>query len=453
MTMADADVVLVPQPCPVPFRDCSQRTGDIGWAQQVRWKDHRLAGIRGLSDDLCFSTTVPAGTKIDDFLTAIVRMVSRHESLRTRFHVVGNRVVSQESVGGGEVDVVRYQVPPGQALTDELLRGRTAEEPLDIQNGLPFRAGFAAADGEVTHVAFCVARMIADAAGCENVVTSFRSELAAITRDTSAEPGRPFQQLDQVGWETSAAGLRAERQALDYWQEQMAVINALPRPSFAVSGPVRTITAPVGSLLDSADDVARTSGTSSSGVLLTAFLLATAQHFDVDAFGCYLHCSNRSDLARQESITRLKNMTMYTYSRGPSDFRSAVREVFRGSLSAYRHAQSPGELFLPRLGVDPEHAPFVHFNDVRSVVARDGWTGPAQRTEPGAAADPDEPAITETPAERTNVPATLNLGVGPIMGASAKPVLTFETNLLRADGIARLVERMHHILAAARHQR
>lgn len=451
MTTANADdVVLVPRPCPVPFRDCSHRKGAIGWAQQVRWKDHRLAGIRGFSDDLCFSTTVPAGTGIDDFLAAIARMVSRHESLRTRFHVVGNRVVGQEVVGSGEVEVVRYQVPPGRALTDELLRNRTGETPLDIQNGLPFRAGFAAADGEVTHVAFSVARMIADAAGCENVVTSFRSELSAITRGAAEGRGRPFQQLDQVDWEISEAGLRAERQALDYWQEQMAVINALPRPSFAVSGPVRTITAPVGSLLDAADEVARTSGTSSSGVLLTAFLLATAQLFEVDAFGCYLHCSNRSDLARQESITRLKNMTMYTYSRGPSDFRSAVREVFRGSLTAYRHAQSPGELFLPRLGVDPEHAPFVHFNDVRSVVARDGWTGPAQPPDPGAVADPDQPAITETPAERTNVPATLNLGVGPIMGASPKPVLTFETNLLRLDGISLLVERMDHILAAAR---
>lgn len=29
-------------------------------------------------------------------------------------------------------------------------------------------------------------------------------------------------------------------------------------------------------------------------------------------------------------------------------------------------------------------------------------------------------------------------------------VLTFETNLLRVDGISQLVERMHHILAAAR---
>jgi hypothetical protein len=58
--------------------------------------------------------------------------------------------------------------------------------------------------------------------------------------------------------------------------------------------------------------------------------------------------------------------------------------------------------------------------------------------------------LPDSPAERTNVPATLNLGVGPIMGASATPVLTFETNLLRVDGISQLVERMHHILAAAR---
>lgn len=449
MTMAEADdVVLVPRPCPVPFRDCSQREGDIGWAQQVRWKDHRLAGIRGLSDDLCFSTTVPAGTKIDDFLTAIGRMVSRHESLRTRFHIDGNRVVGQEVAGSGEVDVVRYRVRAGHAPTDELLRSRTGEEPLDIETGLPLRVGFAAAGGEVTHAAFSVARMVADAAGCENVVSAFRSELSAITRGAVQKPERPFQQLDQVEWETSADGLRAEHEAMKYWQEQMAVINDLPRPSFAVSGPVRTITMPVGSLLSSAEEVSRTSRASSSGVILTAFLQATAQTFGLDAFGCFLHCSNRNGVARQESITRLKNMTMYAYSRGSSDFRSAAREVFRGSLKAYRHAQSPGELFLPRLGVEPERAPFVHFNDVRSVVARDGWTGPSPQAEPGAA-DPDQPAMTETPAESTNVPATLNLGVGPIMGASPKPVLTFETNLLRMDGISLLVERMHHILAAA----
>ena len=70
--------------------------------------------------------------------------------------------------------------------------------------------------------------MVADAAGCENVVSAFRSELSVITGGAVQKPERPFQQLDQVEWETSAEGLRAEHEAMKYWQEQMAVINDLP---------------------------------------------------------------------------------------------------------------------------------------------------------------------------------------------------------------------------------
>ncbi|MFI7644231.1 condensation domain-containing protein [Nonomuraea sp. NPDC049400] len=441
----ESSTVLMPQPCLIPFQDCSQRAGNIGWAQQVRWEYE----VRGMSEDICFSADVPAGTTIDDFLSAIGRMVSRHESMRTRFQRVDGRLVRQEAVGSGDVDVIRYRVRAGHTPTDKLLRSRLGEKLLDIEKGFPFRAGFVAADGEVTHAAFAASSLIADAGACENVVSSFVSELSAIKNGANGRPERVFQQLDQVEWEASAHGLRADRQAMDYWREQMTAIQALPWPAILDSGTVRSFTVPAESVLIAADEVARTSGTSSSGVILTAFLQAAAQTLCLDGLGCYLHCSNRTGLGREASVTRLKNVTVYAYSPGSSDFRSAVREVFRDSLKAYRNAQSPGELFLSRLGLNPEEAPFIQFNDVRSVVAMDGLTGRVQQAEPRAEVDSDKPVMTETWSEITHHPAVLNLGVGAVMGASRKPILRFQTNLLRMDGISLLVERMNRVLAAA----
>jgi hypothetical protein len=277
---------------------------------------------------------------------------------------------------------------------------------------------------------------------------SFMSELLAIKNDATGPPEPVFQQLDQVEWEAGAEGRDAERQALDYWREQMTAIQALPRPAVLDGGTIRSVLAPAEPFLNTADAVARTSRISSSGVILTAFLEAAAQTLQLDELGCYLYSSNRSGLDRQGSITRLKNLTVLAYSSGGTDFRSAAREVFQNSLTAYRHAQSPGALFLPRLDLATENIPFVHFNDVRSIVAMDEPEEAVDQPEPGAEIAPDKPVLTETSPGYT-AGATLNLGVGAIQGASRKPILRIETNLLRMDGISLLLERMSRILGAA----
>jgi hypothetical protein len=231
----------------------------------------------------------------------------------------------------------------------------------------------------------------------------------------------------------------------------MTAIQTLPRPAILDDGTIRSVMAPADSILAAADDVARTLGTSSSGVILTAFLEAAAHGLGLDGLGCYLHCSNRSDVDRQRSITRLKNLTVFTYSSSGSGFGSAVRAVFRDSLRAFRHAQSPGELLLPRLGMTLDNAPFVHFNDVRSVIAADDEpTSPVPAAESGAATSPDKPVLTGTsPGNIYPSSAVLSLSVGAFVGASRRPFLSLETNLLRMDGISLLVERMNRVLAAA----
>lgn len=460
-TFADPSAILVAEPCPVPFQGCSRRSGNISWAQQLIWESvsRGLAEGRSTNYDLRFSADVPAGTTVDDFLAAIGRMVSRHEALRTRFEYGDGRLVRQEAAGSGYVDVTRYQARAGHVPTDELLRSRVGREMLDIGKSYPFRVGFVAAAGIVTHAAFAISLIIADAGACDSLISSFLAELSAIRNGTNARLEPVFQQLDQAGWEASADGLRAERQASGYWREQMAAIQALPRPAILDGGTIRCVVVPAESILTAAGEVARMSATSSSAAILTAFLQAAAQILGLEGLGCYLHCSNRSDPERRGSITRLKNVAVFAYSPGCPDFRSAVREVFRDSLNAYRHAQSPGGLFLRRLGTSPGNAPFIEFNDVRSVVVMEGPAEPVQQADPGAEADPGQTVTAEIPSldshnDSHNPAAVLTLGVGPIVGVgplehSAKPFLRVETNILSADGISLLLTRMHRILTAA----
>jgi len=451
----ESSETLMAQPCLVPFQHCSQRAGLISWAQQFVWEwiSQGLAEGRSTNYDLCFSMDVPAGTTTDNFLTAISRMVSRHESLRTRFERSGRRLVRQEAIGSGYADVIRYRVRGGRLPTDELLRSHVSGAMLDFENSYPFRAGFVAAAGVVTHAAFTVSKIIADAGGCDNVISSLLSELSALRSGASARPEPVFQQLDEVAWENSADGLRAERQALDYWREQMAVIRELPRPAVIDSGIMRSGVVPAASVLTAADEVARTSGASSSAVILTAFLQAAAQTLRMDGLGCFLHCSNRTDLTHRGSITRLRNMGVYAYTPGDPDFRSAVREVFRDSLKAYRNARSPGGLFLSRFGAAPEDGPFIEFNDVRSVVV-DRPADLSQQSDPRTAAEPGEPKTIEVrPLDSQHPEGLLMLSVGPFVGGPPEvlgmPVLRLETNVLCMDDISLLLTRMDRILTAA----
>jgi hypothetical protein len=450
----EPSTVLMAQPCLVPFQDCSRRVGGVGWAQQIQWRSIRgwLSEGRGEPDGLRLSAEVPAGTSVDDFLAALTRLVSRHESLRTKFRSANGRLVRQEAVEGGYIDVTRYRVRAGHTPTIELLQERLGDEPLDFENGFPFRAGYVAAEDVVTHGAFFVSRLIADAAGCQNLVASFLAELAAVTGDergATAPTAPAFQQLDQVAWESAADGRRAESLASDHWREQLAVIRTLPRPAMLDNGAVRSVEMPAESILAAAHEVARASGTSSSGVLLTAFLHASAQTLALDGVGCYLQCSNRSDAQRQHSITRLKNLTVFTYSADGSDFRTAVRTVFQDSLKAYRHAQSPGELFLPRMGMTPaDDAPFTFYNDVRTIVPMDGPIGSPRQEAAEPQTDPVKLAVPGARLGYSPIPV-LSLGVGAIMGSSKKPVLKLEANVLHTDGLLLLLERMNHVLTTA----
>lgn len=441
----ESSAVLIPLSCPIPFQDCSQRSGGIGWAQQGLWQrtSQGLAKGRSTNYDLCLSVDIPAGTTIDDFLAALGRMISKHESLRTRFLCVDDTPVRQDALGSGYVDVTRYRVRAGHIPTDELLRSHVGHEVLDVENGYPFRAGFVADAGLVTHAAFAVALIIADGGACQNLISSFTAELSAVKKGLPDRPESIFQQLDQVEWETSADGRRAEQRALEYWREQTTAIRAMRHPALVDGGTMHRFVTPADAVLAATDEVAKMSGVTSSGVLLAAFLVATAWTLGLDDLGCYLHCSNRSSLERRNSITRIKTLAIYAYSAGRTGFETAVREVFRGSLRAYRYAQSPGQLFLPRLGISPENAPFVEFNDVRPLVAMDQPTGPARRAETGSG----RPLITEVPPEDGHMPsAVLALGVGAIAGVSKRPALTFETNVLTMDDTSLLVEHMRRTL-------
>ncbi|MDQ7905947.1 hypothetical protein RB614_15650 [Phytohabitans sp. ZYX-F-186] len=448
----ELSVAFTAEPCPVPFQGCSQRSGGIGWAQEEAWSwiSRGVTEGRNPNYDLCFSVSVPAGTTVTDFLTAIARMVRRHEALRTRFECVDGRLVRQWTVGSGNVDVTRYRARAGHMPTDELLRDRVGGEMLDVEHGSPFRAGFVATAGVVTHAAFAVSRIIADAGGGDNVILSFAAELAAVASGVAAQPVSVFQQLDQVDWEASADGLRAEREALDYWREQLNVIRALPRPAVVDGGTMRSVLWSAESVVTAADEIARRSATSSSGVVLTAFLLATTKTLGLDAIGCYLHCSNRADLERRASISRLKSMVIYAYSPGGADVQSAMRAGFRGSLTAYRHAQSPGLQFLARLGMSPDEAPFIQFNDKRSVVPVTGPADPALSAGIEAtAADPDKPVIIENqPFESHADEPMLKFSVELLAGSRAS-AFVIETNILDRDGIFLLMGRMQDVLAAA----
>ena len=442
---SESSAVLVPTDCAIPFQDCSQRSGGIGWAQHGLWQrtSQGLAKGRNTNYDLCLSVDIPAGTTIDNFVATLGRMVSRHESLRTRFLCVGDTLVRQEALGSGYTEVTRYRVRAGHAPTDELLRRYVSREVLDVENGHTFRAGFVADAGLVTHAAFAVARIIADGGACQHLISSFIAELSAAEEGLPHQPESVFQQLDQVEWEASPDGHRAEQKALEYWREQTTAIRATPHPALVDGGTMHRFVTPAESVLTATDDVAEMIGATSSAVLLTAFLEATASTLGLTDLGCYLHCSNRNSLELRNSITRLKTLTVYAYSAGRLDFRTAVREVFRGSLNAYRYAQSPGQLFLPRLGISPENAPLLMFNDVRTVVAMDQSTGPARRAEAGSG----KPVMTEVPPEDGHMPnAVLACAVGATAGISKRPTLIFETNVLTMDDTALLIEHMQRTL-------
>ncbi|MFK3978914.1 condensation domain-containing protein [Micromonospora sp. NPDC050397] len=199
-------------------------TGPLTWAQLAIWEVFRWLGPdEAASLNLSAVRDVPSGRTVDDVVTALRRLVERHDALRTRFAASDDGEPRQTVEPYGNLDVTVVEAgdqPPERAV--EALVERMRAEPFEMATDLPLRAAVLAEAGRPLVVVLVLNHMAVDGYSLEIV-----SRDLGLLLDGAGELPPPGQQpRDRASYEASDLARRRATAALDYWTDG---VRELPR--------------------------------------------------------------------------------------------------------------------------------------------------------------------------------------------------------------------------------
>ena len=179
--------------------------------------------------------SLPPGTTLPDIAAALEVLMSRHESLRTRYPA--DREPVQRVARSGElvVDVYEASEEPADsaALTMELIR-RLRSSEFDLTAELPLRVAVARSRGVPAAAVIVYSHAAVDFASMALIDRQFVALVSDPVRRVSGSPGREplgHQPLDQAADERSERGRRRTAAALRGWE---ASLRSMPQCMYAV---------------------------------------------------------------------------------------------------------------------------------------------------------------------------------------------------------------------------
>ncbi|MEW2621052.1 condensation domain-containing protein [Streptomyces sp. NPDC048106] len=323
---------------------------------------------------------------IEAVLEAIGEVVSRHESLRTRYRQGEDGELLQYLPEQDGLSAEVYHIDGEQtAELAQQVQDELAATRFDLATDWPFRVVVAVVDGLPRAVAFTVSHIAVDLAGLQVLHAELSQHIEARAGSAAVPPSfaapcgqQPF---EVAAYEHSAEGGRVLDKALGYWRE---VLEGMPRTPFSEEprppakegrywrGEFRSRAVTLACEL-----LAVRHRVTSSAVILAAVAVVLGRRTGNPRFGIGLMASNRLTPELQQAVG---NITQIIYApvslTGPS-FEQVLRSALSGALRAYRHGRFDvrrrdglmAEIGHQR-GMKLELT--TYFNDVRGPAKRRG---------------------------------------------------------------------------------
>ncbi|MFF5391946.1 amino acid adenylation domain-containing protein [Streptomyces sp. NPDC013012] len=291
---------------------------------------------------------------------ALVRVVERHEVLRTRYPAVGD-VVSQLVLPSEELDfeVVDLGELPSDARTtrlDEVVE-RQARTPFDLGGRGPLRVRLVRFTAE-HHALVLMVHHIAFDGWSIGVLAAELGALYSAFADGRPDPlpELPVQYADFAAWQREAHSGTALRGQLDYWREKLAGSTALelatdrPRPvAFDPAGATLPFTVPA-EIAEPLIAWGRSRGATPFMVLLAAFQLLLSQHAGRTDVTVGTPVAGRNRVEVRDLLGFFVNtLVLRTDLSGEPTFEEAVGRVRETALEAYAHQDVPFERLVDEL--------------------------------------------------------------------------------------------------------
>jgi hypothetical protein len=217
----------------LPFQGTGSGVGEMTWGQQSIWQTMRRTGRT-----MNIGGTVPLapGTTLDEMAAMLRYIVSRHQTLRTRFRYVPHGLPQQVVSESGEIalDIVDVGSDANAETADEAdakaeaaaeqLRSHYEFTPFDHPNEWPVRMGVIRRDGALTHLVVQYCHLVIDGFGINAVVRDLANQDLATGAGTTPVAG--LTPLEIAARQRSAAGVRQSERSLRYWADMLRTIPA-----------------------------------------------------------------------------------------------------------------------------------------------------------------------------------------------------------------------------------
>ncbi|MFD2420538.1 non-ribosomal peptide synthase/polyketide synthase [Amycolatopsis pigmentata] len=417
----------------------------LSFAQQRLWFLHQVDPA-STEYNSYVALRIEGDLEVAALRTAVGRLVTRHESMRTSFMTVGGEGV--QVVGPPQelpvpvTDLSGLTGADQEAELGRLLRAE-AERPFDLSVAPLVRASLVRL-GAAEHIfMLCMHHIVTDGWSMEILTAELGAYYRSATEGTPvALPEPAVRYADYAVWQRASSGSDSTIEQSAYWREQLAGLTPLELPTDRPRPPVRTTAGAVCEFEVPAPvrDRLRGLGLANDATLFMVLMAAAQVLFarysrqrDV-AVGTVTSGRERAELERVVGffVNTLVIRSDVDPDRTFADFLADVRDTL---LNAFANAELPFDRLVEQLQPDRDasRTPLIQAM-VMLNPAHDRATLPGLRVAPARV--PVTPALFDLALSFTDFDDRL---VGEAM---------YNTDLFDADTIERLVGHLGVLLAA-----
>jgi len=361
----------------VEFTGARSGQGPLTWGQRAIWRITEWLPPGDPYFNMPWTLPVHGKPDLPAVLSALGRMLGRHESLRTNWSDGPDGIVQRVVGHGGlPVELIDAGGARPRALAGDIAADLAAKG-FDYAAEPPLRCAIIMDGGRPRALAFAFSHLAVDAGALDVLAGEWPQLLAG-----EPLPERHPQPLDLAAEERSPEGLARGERALRHWR---AALEKMPRPLFGASPATpehpRFVKLGMESavLATAATALAARWSVSTSSVLLGTYAVLLSRLTGHGTVAMQLIAGNRHDPRLAPMVGTLVQDGILVLDVAGASPAEAVRAANRGVLAAYRHARyDPMAQRALIAGIGPP--PTAYFNDVRAVA---GWPNVPARPTPG----------------------------------------------------------------------
>lgn len=325
------------------FHGATSGRAELTWGQRYIW--NALGSLGGSPHylNLVRMLPVPQGATVESVADATAALVTRHESLRTRFvtDTDGSSCQQVDADGAVELDVWEAGDEGAALLADEVYTDHFGHV-FDLAHGLPARVSVITEHGVPRRILFGLTHLAADRWGIEVATRDLR---ALLTGRPPATPG--LTPREQAETQHGPAGERRNAAAIRWWRSRLETVP----PAMFTKGDAPSTTwiraaelrSPAAAL--AADELARRWGSSPSRIVLAALATTLREHTGRPEVALQLLAGNRFDPATRESVSTQVQAGLFVVEPDPASFAETVARTDAAAMRTYRYsAYRPDDL-------------------------------------------------------------------------------------------------------------